>query len=181
MTQRSSNQSISHGLILVRLRRTRMSRKDMKRPRVARVEILVLGECFQVTWAHLTIGVLAGLQCLAFSQKVQIPAMFVNSNSALVPRQCSLMAQSQLPSALAAPGCIRGMVPVDCRNFCRPDLGGPAWPSMARHGPAWPSMALRWTKEMGLMLNYVMIKPLTVDSFFILFLFLGARRVNSGD
>lgn len=48
------------------------------------MQIVPPATCFQVTWAHLTIGVLAGLQTLAFSQKVQIPAMFVDSNSALV-------------------------------------------------------------------------------------------------
>jgi hypothetical protein len=39
----------------------------------------------------------------------------------------------------------------------------------------------KWTQEMGLMLNFVMMEPLTVDSFFILTLFLGARLENSVD
>lgn len=62
-----------------------MSRKP-NRPRCVgdTWQIVPPATCFQVTWAHLTIGVLAGLQTLAFSQKVQIPAMFVDSNSALV-------------------------------------------------------------------------------------------------
>lgn len=80
----------------------------------------------EVTWAHLTIGVLAGLQTLAFSQKVQIPAMFVNSNSAL----------------------------------------------------AWFLWIGGIFIEMGLLLNFVMMEPLTVDSFFILTLFLGIVAVE---
>lgn len=80
----------------------------------------------EVTWAHLTIGVLAGLQTLAFSQKVQIPAMFVDSNSAL----------------------------------------------------AWFLWIGGIFIEMGLMLNFVMMEPLTVDSFFILTLFLGIVAVE---
>eukprot|EP00435_Cladocopium_sp_Y103_P042939 s2396_g12.t1 len=80
----------------------------------------------EVTWAHLTIGVLAGLQTLAFSQKVLIPAMFVDSNSAL----------------------------------------------------AWFLWIGGIFIEMGLMLNFVMMEPLTVDSFFILTLFLGIVAVE---
>eukprot|EP00434_Breviolum_minutum_P042634 symbB.v1.2.037960.t1/scaffold5758.1/size23924/2 len=74
----------------------------------------------EATWAHLTIGILAGCQSLAMAQKVQIPAMFVDSNSAL----------------------------------------------------AWFLWIAGIFIEMGLMLNYVMMKPLTIDSFFILIILL---------
>ncbi|CAE7224493.1 Pfdn6 [Symbiodinium natans] len=37
----------------------------------------------EVTWAHMVVGVLAAIQTQALSLKVQIPAMYVNSNSAL--------------------------------------------------------------------------------------------------
>lgn len=37
----------------------------------------------EVTWAHLVVGVLAAIQAQALSMKIQIPSMYVNSNSAL--------------------------------------------------------------------------------------------------
>ncbi|CAK9111822.1 unnamed protein product [Durusdinium trenchii] len=83
----------------------------------------------EVIWPHLAIGVLAAMQTLAFSQKVQIPAMFVNSNSAF----------------------------------------------------AWFLWIAGIFIEMGLMLNFVMIKPFTADSFFILILFLGIVAVEQFD
>ncbi len=58
---------------------------------------------FEVTWAHLTIGILAGCQSLAMAQKVQIPAMFVDSNSALAAWQMSKLHESKSRAHLLWP------------------------------------------------------------------------------
>ena len=58
---------------------------------------------FEVTWAHLTIGILAGCQSLAMAQKVQIPAMFVDSNSALAAWQMSKLYESKSRAHLLWP------------------------------------------------------------------------------